>query len=115
MHENEWKHKMINQALKTDKVRGRATDNKRSFVEMNIVAGIGSPNKDSKFSRRLRAKSFGSQSKSVGLPTTTGLRHLKKAHKKEANFKRKKKYLGQHGEKKKRIQKSELGTEKEVT
>ena len=45
MFERKQKQKMIDQALKTERTRGRATDDKRSFVETNIVAGIGSPDK----------------------------------------------------------------------
>ena len=72
---------MMNQALKTDKARGRATDDKRSFVETNIVAGIGSPDKDGKFSRRFMVKT-------MGLSKTTGFRLFKNAQEKRGKIKK---------------------------
>ena len=81
MFERRQKQKMIDQALKTETTRGRATDDKRSFVETNIVAGIGSPDKDEKFSKRLMAKT-------MGLSWTTGLRLFKNAQEKRGKIKK---------------------------
>jgi hypothetical protein len=67
---------MIERASKTSKSRGRATDDKRSFLLANLAASADSPEQETSHRPSKRARI-----RSMGVPRSTGYRYLKIARK----------------------------------
>jgi hypothetical protein len=70
------RRKMIKKASKTNKSRGRATEDKRSFLLANLAASADSPEQEISYRPSKSAKI-----RSMGLSKTTGYRYLSIAKK----------------------------------
>jgi hypothetical protein len=77
----EQQKKMIQSAAETTKLRGRPTDDRRSFIEANILACADSPN-----AQQNTVPSKQSRIKALGLKRTSGYRLLKNMSKKRSDL-----------------------------